>query len=109
MSAELDKQLADLIERCKQTDRRIEQIRADTAQRTVDIATIKVELSDEQMDVLLRDIGDLIGKVDALEQRISDVNDAALYDRSQLEERIDALERRIEVMERKLNHKGGEA
>ena len=47
-----------------------------------DVATVKVELSDEQMDVLLRDIGDLIGKVGALEQR-------------------------IEVLERKLNHKGG--
>ena len=48
-----------------------------------DVATVKVELSDEQMDVLLRDIGDLIGKVDALEKR-------------------------IEKMERKLNHKGGD-
>ena len=44
-------------------------------------------------------------RIDALEQRISDVNDAALYDFAQLEERIDALERRIEVLERKLNHK----
>lgn len=82
MSVELDEQLADLIERSQQTDRRIEQIRADTARKTVEVATIKVELIDEQMDVLLRDIGDLIGKVDA-------------------------LERRIERMERKLNHKGG--
>lgn len=105
MSAELNNQLADLIERSKQTDRRIEQIGADAARRTVEVATVKVELSDEQMDVLLRDIGDLIGKVDALEQRISDVNDAALYDRSQLEERIDALEQRVERLERKLNHK----
>lgn len=46
-------------------------------------------------------------RMDELEQRISDVNDAALYDRSQLEECIDALESRIEVLERKLNHKGG--
>ena len=63
-------------------------------------------------------------RIDELEQRISDVNDAALYDHSQLEERIDALERRIEAVEwltdivkahsklfdailRKLNHKGG--
>lgn len=43
-----------------------------------------------------------------LEQRISDVNDAALYDFALLEERIDALERRIEAIERKLNHKGGD-
>ena len=64
MSTELDKQLADLIERSHQTDRRIEQVR-----------------------------------VDKLRQLISDVNDAALYDRSQLEERIDALEQRIEAVE----------
>lgn len=83
MRVELDKRLADLIERSQQTDRRIEQIRADTARMTVEVATIKVELSDEQMDVLLRDIGDLIGKVDA-------------------------LERRIERMDRMLNHKGGD-
>lgn len=95
-----------------------------------DIATVKVCLSDEQMDVLLRDIGDLIGKVDALEQRISDVNDAALYDYAQLERRIDGnaeqirkdwnaefkhygyleerlteVEERIGALERKLNHK----
>ena len=38
-------------------------------------------------------------RMDELEQRISDVNDAALYDRSQLEERIDALEQRIEKLE----------
>lgn len=48
---------------------------------------------------------ELLGKVDALELRISDVNDAALYDFAMLEKRIDALERRIEVLERKLNHK----
>jgi chaperonin cofactor prefoldin len=61
-------------------------------------------------------------RIDVLEQRISDVNDAALYDYSQLEERIEALERRIKQledhdldtairvsnMERKLNHKGGD-
>ena len=59
-------------------------------------------------------------RMDELEQRISDVNDANLYSVSQLEERIDALERRIKQledhdldtairvsnMERKLNHKG---
>lgn len=82
---------------------------------------------------------ELLGKVDALEQRISDVNDANLYGIAQLEERIDELEQRvdgnaeqirkdwnaefkhygyleerltkveerIEVLERKLNHKGG--
>ena len=44
-------------------------------------------------------------RMDELEQRISDVNDAALYDYAQLECRIDALERRIEALERKLNHK----
>ena len=73
--------------------------------RITDVATVKVELSDEQMDVLLRDIGDLIGRVGALEQRISDVNDAALYDFAQLEERIGALEQRIEKLERKLSRK----
>jgi polyhydroxyalkanoate synthesis regulator phasin len=45
-------------------------------------------------------------RMDELEQRISDVNDANLYSVSQLEERIDALERRIDAIERKLNHKG---
>ena len=73
-----------------------------------DVATVKVELSDEQMDVLLRDIGDLIGRVDALEQRISDVNEAALYDFKHAEHCVDALERRIEKIERKLHHKGGD-
>ena len=52
-------------------------------------------------------------RIDELEQRISDVNDAALYDRSQLEERIDALERRIDALERRLSRKslniGGES
>ena len=57
-----------------------------------DIATVKIKFTIEQMD--------------ELKQLISDVNDAALYDRAQLDERIDALERRIEVLERKLNHKG---
>ena len=47
-------------------------------------------------------------RMDELEQRISDVNDANLYGIAQLEERIDALERRIEKLERKLNHKGAE-
>ena len=68
-------------------------------------------------------------RIDVLEQRISDVNDANLYGISQLEERIDALEQRIEkidadmfahhaiamnhsdsieAMWRKLNHKGGD-
>lgn len=47
-------------------------------------------------------------RMDELEQRISDVNDAALYDRSQLEERIDALERRIERVERELDRKSME-
>ena len=63
-------------------------------------------------------------RMDELEQRISDVNDANLYGLSQIEERIDALEQRIEAVEwltdivkthsklfdailRKLNHKGG--
>ena len=67
-------------------------------------------------------------RMDELEQRISDVNDANLYGIAQLEERIDALEQRIkkidadmfaqhaismnhsdsiEAMWRKLNHKGG--
>ena len=45
-------------------------------------------------------------RMDELEQRISDVNEAAFYDFAMLEKRIDALERRIEKMERKLNHKG---
>ena len=44
-------------------------------------------------------------RMDTLEQRISDVNDANLYGLSQLEERIDALERRIEKLERKLSRK----
>lgn len=44
-----------------------------------DIATIKIKFTIEQMD--------------ELKQLISDVNDAALYDRAQLDERIDALER----------------
>ena len=43
---------------------------------------------------------ELLGKVDALELRISDVNDAALYDFAQ-------LERRIERIERLLSHKTG--
>lgn len=46
-------------------------------------------------------------RFDAMRQRISDVNDAALYDRLQLEERIDALEERVNWIEKKLNHKGG--
>ena len=39
------------------------------------------------------------GNTDDLRQLISDVNDAALYDRSQLEERIEALEQRIAKLE----------
>ena len=44
-------------------------------------------------------------RMDTLEQRISDVNDANLYGLSQLEERIDALERRIDALERKPSRK----
>ena len=92
-----------------------------------DVATVKVELSDEQMDVLLRDIGDLIGKFDALERRIAKLeNDQMLTMQtspkkmplpvaiSYLEgmahvaqrrvRELDALEQRIEVFERRLNH-----
>lgn len=65
-----------------------------------DIATVKVELSDEQTDVLLRDIGDLIGRVGALEQRISDVNDAAFYDFAQLERRIESMYGRLDGIEK---------
>ena len=74
---------------------------------------IKPRLTDETVrDANLRgytdfECGLLRDRMDELEQRISDVNDAALYDFAMLEERIDALERRIEVLERKLNHKGG--
>ena len=46
------------------------------------VATVKVELSDGQLDLLLACITDLL-------------------------DRTDAMERRIEVLERKLNHKGG--
>lgn len=58
-----------------------------------DIATVKIKFTIEQMD--------------ELKQLISDVNDAALYDRAQLDERIDALERRIERIEKLLSHKTG--
>lgn len=50
---------------------------------------------------------ELLGKVDALEQRISDVIDATLYDFAMLEKRIDALERRTERIEKLLSHKTG--
>ncbi len=70
--------------------------------------TINCKLDEEQMDVLLGDIRDLIGRVDALEQRISDVNEAALYDFKHAERYANALEQRIEGLERKLNHKGGD-
>lgn len=75
---------------------------------------IKPRLTDETVrDANLRgytdfECGLLRDRMDELEQRISDVNDANLYGLSQLEERIDALERRIEKLERKLNHKGGD-
>lgn len=49
-----------------------------------DVATVTVKFDGEQMDVLLTDI-------------------------RELHERIDALERRIAAIERKLNHKGGDA
>lgn len=47
-----------------------------------DIATVKVELSDEQMEVLLADIRETLDEIDGLKQRIG-------------------------KLERKLNHKGG--
>lgn len=46
-----------------------------------EIATVKVELSDEQMEVLLADIRETLDEIDGLRQR-------------------------IEKLERKLNHKG---
>ncbi len=48
-----------------------------------EILTINCKLDEEQMDVLLGNIRDLLGRIDALEQR-------------------------IEKVERKLNHKGGD-
>lgn len=76
-----------------------------------DIATVKVELSDEQMEVLLRDIGDLICKVDALELRIEALEKRcgkiAAFSYGDNDSRIKDHERRINAIERKLNHKGG--
>lgn len=60
MSAELDKQLADLIERCKQTDKCIEQIRTDELR----------DLISDVNDAALYDYAMLEERIDALERRI---------------------------------------
>ena len=49
---------------------------------------------------------ELLGKVDALELRISDVIDATLYDFAMLEKRIDALECRIDRLDGMLDGMG---
>lgn len=67
------------------------------------VATVKFELSDEQMDVLLRDIGDLIGKVDALERRVKNLEANMFTHHAIAMNHSDS----IEEMWRKLNHKGG--
>lgn len=60
MSMELDNQLADLIERCKQTDKRIEQIRFDELR----------DLISDVNDAALYDFAMLEERIDALERRI---------------------------------------
>ena len=43
-------------------------------------------------------------RMDELEQRISDVNDAALYDFAMLEKRIDELEQRVDGNTEQIRH-----
>lgn len=79
------------------------------------VATVKVELSDGQLDLLLACITDLLDRTDAMERRIDALERRIDRLEGMLDgmgkgaaSRIEAIELRIERMERKLNHKGGD-
>ena len=95
MSAELDKQLADLIERCKQTDAAIAQMRADIEQGD------RIDSDQPDIDDMVDFAADVLG-VDLYPWQKAFI--AAAIDRN----RIANLEKRVERIERLLSHKGGE-
>ena len=100
MSAELDKQLADLIERCKRTDAAIARMKADIEQGD--------RIDSDQPDI--DDVADFAANVLGVElYPWQKVFIAAAIDRN----RIAGLEKRIEKLERRLSRKssniGGES
>ena len=95
MSAELDKQLADLIERCKQTDAAIAQMRADIEQGD------SIEVTQPELDDVIDYAVNVLG-VELYPWQKAFI--AAAIDRN----RIANLEKRVERIERLLSHKGGE-